>query len=188
MCVDVYMSDITWCAGNVLGFEVNFDEEPFFKFYINGDLIEMSYTIDAETFKNMTADSDLYPAGSTSCYQHIILNFGAKEFKYPPERPFNTFNEDNLTAKEIDDLKNAKKLLINPNANLIDESLNDLAKCTICYSHRANMRLQPCHHEGFCVSCALQFEQCPICRSTIEDREEVDEKKEVPDDDPVNGE
>ena len=41
--------------------------------------------------------------------------------------------------------------------------------CTLCFDGRASMRLLPCGHKGFCSSCVVQLEVCPMCRASIQE-------------------
>ncbi|KAG2182901.1 hypothetical protein INT44_005882 [Umbelopsis vinacea] len=46
--------------------------------------------------------------------------------------------------------------------------------CTICYSEPHCIQLQPCGHDGFCITCAKILSTCPLCRSTITKRRVVE--------------
>ena len=39
--------------------------------------------------------------------------------------------------------------------------------CQICCDLTSVMELIPCRHRGFCETCSMQLENCPLCRSEI---------------------
>ncbi len=46
-------------------------------------------------------------------------------------------------------------------------------KCAICFEALrpdTKCRLSPCGHTEICVTCAMQCELCPFCRTTIDER------------------
>jgi hypothetical protein len=61
---------------------------------------------------------------------------------------------------EMDDIKASKESIGNG--------------CKICFDGVANAELIPCHHQGLCYKCSLQVETCPICRTAIVERLQID--------------
>lgn len=102
-------------------------------------------------------------------FQQCRFNFGAEKFKFPPNRPFNVFNE-------VAVLKPQDKVVLPRHIYL--EELRKLSvtedSCTLCFDSIATIRLEPCNHTGFCTNCAAQLQICPICRSDIVNVEVVD--------------
>jgi len=45
--------------------------------------------------------------------------------------------------------------------------------CCICYRRKARVVFFPCHHLNACVPCAELLDECPVCRSTVEERHTV---------------
>lgn len=39
--------------------------------------------------------------------------------------------------------------------------------CTLCFDMKANVKLIPCQHTGFCQKCTSLLQTCPICRAEI---------------------
>ena len=42
--------------------------------------------------------------------------------------------------------------------------------CVVCLSRRANVALLPCKHQCTCARCGNLVQQCPICRSAVQER------------------
>mmetsp|Transcript_42636 Transcript_42636/g.109728 ORF Transcript_42636/g.109728 Transcript_42636/m.109728 type:complete len:113 (-) Transcript_42636:6871-7209(-) len=45
--------------------------------------------------------------------------------------------------------------------------------CKVCFANDACAVLLPCGHICVCEACALQLEDCPICKTPIEERKRV---------------
>ena len=68
---------------------------------------------------------------------------------------------------------------------LIDSCLEKVAKarermkevdgrtCVVCCDARSCVVLRPCKHLCMCDACAEKVETCPICRTKIEEREQI---------------
>ena len=54
-----------------------------------------------------------------------------------------------------------------------DDELDDGPVCSICYASRPEVVHQPCGHSEFCLVCSLQCDVCPLCRTEIDDRDEL---------------
>lgn len=127
-------------------------------FSMNGDTI-------IRDFKAALSGAGFFAAASFMSFQHCIFNFGANPFRFPPNVPFDNFN-DNANMSSEDKIVLPRHLKL---AAIRQESIaND--PCKICYENSADTRLEPCNHRDVCMRCALQLEDCPLCRSRIQDR------------------
>jgi len=54
---------------------------------------------------------------------------------------------------------------------LVHESEQKL--CVVCLVENKNMLLMPCKHLCMCSKCAVGLDECPICRTTVEERVSV---------------
>ena len=45
--------------------------------------------------------------------------------------------------------------------------------CILCFDADAGVVLRPCGHEGFCADCAQQLDTCPMCRASIEHKDQL---------------
>ena len=93
-------------------------------------------------------------------------------FRFPPTtveqfRSFNDYAHLNEDEKFI--LPKHKKMQLLRAMKISEQD------CILCVDIRANIVLQPCQHTGFCHICAEKLENCPICRTEIEDRKLIDE-------------
>jgi len=110
-----------------------------------------------------------FAGASFMSFQHCIFNFGAQPFKFPPKVPFMNFNDHaKMTAEDKIILPRHLKL-----AAIRQESITCADPCKICFENAADTRLEPCKHRDVCMSCALQLEDCPMCRRHIENRVET---------------
>lgn len=55
------------------------------------------------------------------------------------------------------------------------DNLDEGPVCSICYASRPEVVHRPCGHSEFCMVCSLQCDVCPLCRTAIEDRDELAE-------------
>ena len=165
---------LKWQVNDVLGFELNFSKYPFFLFHINGKIVEHDLMSRNAELKDLVNGKELFPAGSLTAFQHIEINFGQKPFKYPPTDIKNdNFLVTDLSSDDRRRSENATLYLTEKRhrpTEAVSNSINDLSKCTICFSQTANTKLSPCSHAGFCYECCLHFEKCPICRAVIKHR------------------
>ncbi|XP_078364575.1 RING finger and SPRY domain-containing protein 1-like [Oculina patagonica] len=146
-----------WIPGDVLGLLIDLDRGKVM-FSLNGNAIERD-------FKAALSGAGFFAAASFMSFQHCIFNFGAKPFKYPPKLDFNSFNDHaNMTAEDKIILPRNLKL-----AAIRQESVTG-DPCKICFENAADTRLEPCDHRDVCMRCALQVEDCPMCRRRIQDR------------------
>ncbi|CAM9924888.1 unnamed protein product [Ectocarpus sp. 4 AP-2014] len=42
--------------------------------------------------------------------------------------------------------------------------------CIVCFERKVDCTLVPCGHHCCCLTCAAQFEQCPVCRADVEQK------------------
>jgi hypothetical protein len=54
-----------------------------------------------------------------------------------------------------------------------DEEVERLGECPVCLDQLAMVQCVPCGH-NLCPDCAPQLENCPLCRSQVDERQEVD--------------
>ncbi|CAM9490857.1 unnamed protein product, partial [Hapterophycus canaliculatus] len=40
----------------------------------------------------------------------------------------------------------------------------------VCFERKIDCTLVPCGHHCCCLTCAAQFEQCPVCRADVEQK------------------
>ncbi|CAI4222439.1 unnamed protein product [Auanema sp. JU1783] len=151
-----------WEAGDVVGCLLDLTNE-FILFYHNGVPLQRPHL---EFLARRPQNDGVFAAASFMSFQQCRFNFGASEFKYPPAIPFRTFNVGgsplSLSQKTI--LPRRRRL------ELLQREPIPEDYCTICFANPGNTVLRPCEHSGFCGDCAMQMEQCPLCRSTIESR------------------
>ncbi|XP_071488869.1 LOW QUALITY PROTEIN: RING finger and SPRY domain-containing protein 1-like [Diadema antillarum] len=147
-----------WKAGDVVGFLLDLDQKRMV-FSLNGHPLPP----ENEVFRS--AQTGFFAAASFMSFQQCEFNFGMTPFRYPPDCRFKTFNEyARLSADEKKILPRHKKM------ELIHQmSISDTA-CSLCFDKEASVIFRPCGHGGFCPDCALQLEQCPLCRTTIVQR------------------
>ncbi|XP_015770540.1 PREDICTED: RING finger and SPRY domain-containing protein 1-like [Acropora digitifera] len=151
----------TWVPGDVLGLLLDL-EKGLVIFSLNGSEIE-------KDFKVAHSGAGFFAGASFMSFQHCIFNFGAQPFKFPPKVPFMNFNDHaKMTAEDKIILPRHLKL-----AAIRQESITCSDPCKICFENAADTRLEPCKHRDVCMSCALQLEDCPMCRRHIENRVET---------------
>ena len=51
-----------------------------------------------------------------------------------------------------------------------EQAQNEKALCSICLENKKSVVFIPCKHEATCKPCSEKVKQCPICRTTIQDR------------------
>eukprot|EP00106_Octopus_bimaculoides_P013656 XP_014781098.1 PREDICTED: RING finger and SPRY domain-containing protein 1-like [Octopus bimaculoides] len=147
-----------WKAGDVLGLLLEVDKQQLV-FLLNGN----SLPPNKELFTH--AKSGFFAAASFMSYQQCEFNFGAKPFRYPPKVAFKKFNDyGKLSSDEKVILPRYRKMALLQKKTLLEGS------CTLCCDKQASMVLLPCQHKGFCDTCALQLERCPMCRDPIQER------------------
>ncbi|XP_073234022.1 RING finger and SPRY domain-containing protein 1-like [Porites lutea] len=147
-----------WKPGDVLGLLIDLARGKV-KFSLNGSEIERD-------FKEALSGAGFFAAASFMSFQHCIFNFGAQPFKFPPQVSFSSFNDHaNMKAEDKIILPRHLKL-----AAIRQESVTG-DPCKICYENAADTRLEPCNHRDVCMKCAIQMEDCPLCRKRIENRE-----------------
>lgn len=146
-----------WIPGDVLGLLIDLERGKV-SFSLNGNAIERD-------FKAALSGAGFFAAASFMSFQHCIFNFGADPFKFPPQVPFQSFNDyANMKAEDKVILPRNLKL-----AAIGQESVTG-DPCKICFERAADTRLEPCNHRDVCMRCALQVEDCPMCRRRIQDR------------------
>lgn len=151
----------TWVPGDVLGLLLDL-EKGLVMFSLNGSEIE-------KDFKVAHSGAGFFAGASFMSFQHCIFNFGAQPFKFPPKVPFMSFNDHAKMAAE-DKIILPRHLKL---AAIRQESITCADPCKICFENAADTRLEPCKHRDVCMSCALQLEDCPMCRRHIENRVET---------------
>lgn len=146
-----------WKPGDTLGLLIDLERGKV-RFSLNGNEIERD-------FKAALSGSGFFAAASFMSFQHCIFNFGANPFKFPPKVSFSSFNDHaNMKAEDKIILPRHLKL-----AAIRQESVSG-DPCKICFESAADTRLEPCDHREVCMRCALQMEDCPMCRKRIENR------------------
>lgn len=151
-----------WEPGDVLGLLLDVDNQTII-FSLNGNRLPP----EGDLF--ICARSGFFAAASFMSYQQCEFNFGAKPFVYPPkDYDFKCFNEFGQLSQD-------QKMII-PRYQKLAELRNVQVKedsCTLCFDNQASLQLEPCKHRGFCATCALQLENCPICRQVISNRLDI---------------
>lgn len=146
-----------WVPGDVLGLLIDLERGKV-AFSMNGDTI-------IRDFKAALSGAGFFAAASFMSFQHCIFNFGAKPFMFPPNVPFDNFNDHaNMSSEDKIVLPRHLKL-----AAIRQESISN-DPCKICYENSADTRLEPCNHRDVCMRCAVQLQHCPMCRMHIQDR------------------
>ncbi|XP_007898717.1 RING finger and SPRY domain-containing protein 1 isoform X1 [Callorhinchus milii] len=147
-----------WKEGDTVGFLLDLNKKVLI-FYLNGQPLPP----EKQVFSSAT--SGFFAAGSFMSFQQCEFNFGAKPFRYSPPVKFCTFNQQaKLEASEKIILPRHKRLALMQNISIADNA------CTLCCNDPANTELRPCGHREICMSCALQLQICPMCRSVIKTR------------------
>lgn len=147
-----------WVPGDVLGLLLDM-ETGTVMFSLNGSEME-------KDFKVARSGAGFFAGASFMSFQHCVFNFGAQPFKFPPKVPFQSFN-DHANMKAEDKIVLPRHLKL---AAIRQESVTDGDPCKICFENVADTRLEPCDHRDVCMRCALQLEDCPMCRRRIENR------------------
>lgn len=151
-----------WKPGDILGLLLDVGNQTII-FSLNGNRLPP----EGDLFR--CARSGFFAAASFMSYQQCEFNFGAKPFKYPPKdfefMCFNDYGHLSVDQKKI--IPRHQKLAELRNVQVQEDS------CTLCFDSLANTILVPCSHMGFCSSCALQLEICPICRQDIQERRKL---------------
>eukprot|EP00752_Nemacystus_decipiens_P003484 g3217.t1 len=55
-------------------------------------------------------------------------------------------------------------------AEVAAPSVGDDDACIVCFERKVDCTLVPCGHHCCCITCAAQFEQCPVCRADVEQK------------------
>ncbi|KAL1916987.1 uncharacterized protein VTP21DRAFT_5184 [Calcarisporiella thermophila] len=179
-----------WKAGDVLG--VGLDFVKGLSFWLNGRRLVLQdeaedgwVTLPPDTLKEF-AERGVYPALSLTTFQHVLVNFGATPFRYPPDPdtycnlnsiailPASLRRKIHLTAHRSLRLQ----LLATEDLTASDSQAFRLPQCVICYDGAQEMKLVPCGHEGLCGCCAGMVDVCPFCREPIIGREVVELREE----------
>jgi hypothetical protein len=154
----------TWKPGDVLGCLLDIKKEEVV-FYLNGKPLK------AIKHLFVHASSGFFAAASFMSFQQATFNFGREPFKYPPRNlhcDLKNFNDAGVLADgEAVVLPRHIKLSQMHSVSLKEDC------CSLCCDGTATIELEPCGHKGFCESCALQLENCPLCRSSIVQRKSV---------------
>ncbi|RWS16721.1 RING finger and SPRY domain-containing protein 1-like protein [Dinothrombium tinctorium] len=148
-----------WKSGDVLGCLLDLDNHKI-TFYLNGSPLPPCDKL----FKS--ARSGFTAAASFMSFQQCSFNFGRDAFKYPPRNiKFNCFND-------FGQIKDCDKIIYPKHIRLRNLHMSSLKEdcCTLCCDGKGTVELIPCKHSGFCNTCALLLEVCPLCRSEIKDR------------------
>ncbi|XP_038070409.1 RING finger and SPRY domain-containing protein 1-like [Patiria miniata] len=144
-----------WKAGDIVGFLLDLKHQEML-IALNGNFLP------PETDLFTSAQSGFFAAASFMSFQQCEFNFGMKPFVYPPQVAFKTFNDyATLAPDDKVILPRHKKMAL-----LRHMSVSENA-CNLCFDREADVILKPCNHSGVCMDCAMQLEQCHLCRSTI---------------------
>ncbi|OQV12384.1 RING finger and SPRY domain-containing protein 1 [Hypsibius exemplaris] len=148
----------SWRAGDVLGCLLDLDRCKV-TFSLNGAPLRPY----SQIFKRVR--TGFFAAASFMTYQQCEFNFGQKPFRFPPrDHEFQSFNASgSLTQEQRTVLPRPKRM----DARKLTVALDC---CTLCCDEKANVQLEPCHHQGFCRKCADMLEICPMCRRGIHSR------------------
>ncbi|KAI1307650.1 RING finger and SPRY domain-containing protein 1 [Halotydeus destructor] len=152
----------TWRPGSVLGCLLDLNAQCVI-FTLDGHPLPPLKHL----FKH--AKSGFFAAASFMSFQQATFNFGRHPFHYPPRIPFRTFNDQVGSMSETDSLVLPRHVRLKQLQSVV--ALENC--CTICCDGAATMQLVPCYHQGFCHSCSLQLESCPLCRANIVERQPV---------------
>lgn len=120
-------------------------------------------------FSSYFSRSGFFAAASFMSFQQSKFNFGRSPFKFAPsDIEFRTFNQAGYLS-ETDKMVLPKQIRL---LAMHSYSQNE-DSCTLCFDSSANTELLPCGHKGFCDTCSMQCESCPLCRCTIEERRNI---------------
>ena len=168
----IEFGQLGWSPGDFLGVYLDWEKREFCT-TLNGIDVNLKFNYYSNYLFNKERGG-LSPAASFTAFQHCIFNFGAKPFRHPPPVGFHKM-DSNLSLEDEVRLEKSKHLLLATTMNALtmeDGSLQDLTKCTICFAAKACVTLKPCKHEGFCSTCSMQVEICPICSAIIDNMDE----------------
>ncbi|XP_060520649.1 RING finger and SPRY domain-containing protein 1-like isoform X2 [Cylas formicarius] len=145
-----------WKAGDILGCLLDLDNQRIV-FSVNG--VSLPPSVHVFTM----AKSGFFAAASFMSFQQCRFNFGSEPFRYPPDVPYSSFNEQGT-------LRSEEKIVLPRHIYLNQLRQQNIGEdsCTLCYDQKASVRLIPCEHSGFCGSCASQLVECPMCRSQFQ--------------------
>lgn len=147
-----------WKPGDIIGFLIDLENKQMV-FSRNG----VSFQPVNDVFQSVS--SGFFAAASFMSFQQCRFNFGMTPFKFPPSVPFKKFNDYAFLPPERKIiLPRFQKMKL-----LTSMSISDSC-CSICCDMEANTTLIPCNHGGLCMACAVQVEQCPLCRVKISNR------------------
>ncbi|KAJ1355763.1 hypothetical protein KIN20_013299 [Parelaphostrongylus tenuis] len=158
-----------WSPGDVVGCLLNIPSGTVM-FYLNGQPLQRPHL---EFLKSRPAGDGVFAAASFMSFQQCRFNFGAEPFKYPPDISFKSFNNGGatLTAEQKTILPRRRRL------ELLQKEPIPENYCTICYANPGDTALTPCMHGGFCNTCSMQLDHCPLCRQPIESRVEDEARR-----------
>ncbi|KAJ8041867.1 RING finger and SPRY domain-containing protein 1 [Holothuria leucospilota] len=147
-----------WKPGDIIGFLIDLEKKEMV-FSHNG----VAFPPVNDVFQSVS--SGFFAAASFMSFQQCRFNFGMTPFKFPPKVPFKKFNDYAFLPPEKKViLPRFKKMTVLSSLSISESS------CSICCDTEANTKLVPCHHSGLCMECAMQIEQCPLCRVKIKER------------------
>ncbi|XP_014261528.1 RING finger and SPRY domain-containing protein 1 [Cimex lectularius] len=152
----LYIPYSCWSSGDTVGSLLQIDSSKV-TFFLNGKTIVDSSVV----FK--ASSTEYFAGASFMSFQQCRFNFGSRPFLHPPKDiEFKCFNDHaSLTDQERIVLPRHLQLEAVRNMSIKEDS------CTICFDQKAEVRLEPCGHNGFCKTCALQLTECPMCRGVI---------------------
>ncbi|PIK42620.1 putative RING finger and SPRY domain-containing protein 1 [Apostichopus japonicus] len=147
-----------WKPGDIIGFLIDLEKKQMV-FSRNG----ISFPPVNDVFQSVC--SGFFAAASFMSFQQCRFNFGMTPFKFPPKVPFKKFNDYAFLPPE-------KKIILPrfQKMKLLSSMSISESSCSICCDMDANAKLVPCNHGGLCMDCAVQVEQCPLCRVKISKR------------------
>ncbi|CAB3407581.1 unnamed protein product [Caenorhabditis bovis] len=150
-----------WQSGDTVGILLDIPNGEV-AFYLNGVRLKEA---NREFLANRLPSEGVFAAASFMSFQQCRFNFGATRFKFNPGCEFRCFND-------YGSLSHAQRTIMPRRMRLEQLEKEQIPDdyCTICFAEPATTLLTPCNHEGFCQQCALQMDQCPLCRAPIEER------------------
>ncbi|KAJ9067997.1 hypothetical protein DSO57_1033214 [Entomophthora muscae] len=157
--------NMPWCKGDVVGVYLDADT-GMMQYFINGVDLGPCYIInEEERLQLLLSEEGLVPAFSLTTFQHVKVNFGHRDFVYPPKLPFSLLNDYGQLSSEFklgpDYAKH--KLLLDP----VDQGEEEEHPCRICYLNPGHLMILPCYHDDLCIECITRMKVCPFCRVDI---------------------
>lgn len=91
-----------------------------------------------------------------------------KKLYAPKQREFKGKDEEKANSNSNSEGKSEKKPETKPEAKRVERTQEEKEKlCVICEERPSQCALLECGHLNFCLECAKDLKDCPICRQPV---------------------